>query len=204
MHLFSVGRVEIYTLWQCWQSDFSSFYRVRPKETSLPWILVPIPLYQRSHFLITFRRGKWISVVPISIANVLVSRISQCLPLPVALLSSPHPARPIPQTPPTRRLPSPSFTFPYNPAISAVLSLSLLSSLSASSLLPLSWAPLPTLCLLSLSPRLSPLLATSSLLAMFNLLPCSGLLEMPLGCALPHIYNKTLPHNHTLAQSCPQ
>lgn len=55
IYLFSMDIVEIYT-WQRWQSDFSSLYSVRPKETLRPPILVPIPLSQRNHFPITFRR----------------------------------------------------------------------------------------------------------------------------------------------------
>lgn len=82
---------------------------------------------------------------------------------------------------------------------------SLVSLFCLPSLPHLSWPSL-SLLLLSCSPSLSLLMATSSLLSMFNLLLSLCALD-PSRCLwlfFPCIYNKNLPLNHALEQSRPQ
>ena len=138
-------------------------------------ILEPVPLSQRSHLNISVRRDKWL-LWYLSVCEVHAGPQAHSVsPLPVVLLSSSH------HTPTLKYLAHwllfPSFSSPYNPAISAMLTLFCL---------PL---PVPSLTALSLgnlflflSFSLSSLLSWPSPVcwpcSVYYFSPCSGLSQM--------------------------
>lgn len=148
--------VEIYT-WQIWQSDFTLQSQTQGNSTP-PNSGTHSPLPKKP-FPYHFQK----EMMTVSIAKVLLSRISQGLPLPVALVSSSHATLQLTGFPPQASLFLVTLLFQLCP-LSLCCPLGLLSCalllVSFAHTLFIFFSHIPRFCLM----------ATSNLLALLNLL----------------------------------